>query len=45
MLLVAAGEGCGLLAPNVRPLDGAVVAFVPVVEEVVPKLAKGFPAA
>ena len=43
--MMAAGEACGLLAPNVRPPDDAVVAFVLGAEEVEPKLAKGFPAA
>ena len=48
MLGVAAGEACGLLAPNARPPeppDGAVVVFVPGADEVVPKLPKGLPAA
>ena len=48
MLGVAAGEPCGLLAPNARPPelpDGAVVVIVPGADEVVPKLAKGLPAA
>lgn len=47
-LVVAAGEACGLLAPNARPPeppDGAVVVFVPGADEVVLKLAKGLLAA
>ena len=44
----AMGEACDLLAPNARPPeppDGAIVVFVPGADEVVPKLAKGFPVA
>ena len=46
--MATAGEACGLLAPNARPPeppDGAVVVFVPGADDVVPKFAKGLPAA
>ena len=47
--MATAGEACGLLTPNARPPaeppDGAVVVFVPGADDVVPKFAKGLPAA